>query len=69
MKDNDFRDMTKSEIDQKVVSLKEELFSNRFKMTTGQIENSNLLKKLKRDIARGLTVLRETELVEKKKNG
>lgn len=69
MKANDFRDMTKNEITVKVASLKEELFSNRFKMATGQIENSNLLKTLKRDIARGLTVLRETELVEKKNNG
>lgn len=69
MKANDFRDMIKNEITVKVASLKEELFSNRFKMATGQIENSNLLKTLKRDIARGLTVLRETELVEKKNNG
>ncbi len=68
MKANDFRDMTKVEISGKVKSMKEELFSQRFKTATGQLENTNMIKSLKRDIARGLTVLKETELVESKKN-
>lgn len=68
MKANDFRDMTKAEISDKVKALKEELFSQKFKTATGQLENTNLIKTLKRDIARGLTVIKETELVENGKN-
>jgi large subunit ribosomal protein L29 len=68
MKANEFRDMTLSEISDKIRSLKEDLFSQKFKTGTGQIENTNLIKSMKRDIARGLTVLKETELVEKKKS-
>jgi large subunit ribosomal protein L29 len=68
MKANEFRDMTKNELSSKVQGLKEELFSQRFKMATGQIENTNQIRSLKRDIARGLTVLRETELSETKTN-
>jgi large subunit ribosomal protein L29 len=68
MKANDFRDMTKAEISTRVKTLKEELFSQRFKTATGQLENTNMIKSLKRDIARGLTVLKETELDESRKN-
>ncbi|MCG3196300.1 MAG: 50S ribosomal protein L29 [Candidatus Omnitrophica bacterium] len=68
MKANEFRDMTKTELSAKIGALKEELFSLRFKMNTGQIENNNQLRILKRDIARGLTVLREVNAAEKTGN-
>lgn len=68
MKANEFRDMTKTELATKVGTLKEELFSLRFKMNTGQLENNNQLRRLKRDIARGLTVLKEVDSAEKTGN-
>ena len=41
---------------------KAELFNLRFQAATGQIENTGLIKIVKRDVARILTVLREREL-------
>ena len=60
MKANEFRDMTRNELEKKVQSMKEDLFSQRFKIVTGQLENTNQIGQLRRDIARALTVLRET---------
>jgi large subunit ribosomal protein L29 len=60
MKANEFRDMTRSELQDKVQSMKADLFSQRFKIVTGQLENTNQIRQLRRDIARALTVLRET---------
>lgn len=60
MKANEFRDMTRSELEDKVQSMKADLFSQRFKIVTGQLENTNQIRGLRRDIARALTVLRET---------
>ena len=59
MKANEFRDMTREELQGKVQSMKEDLFSQRFKIVTGQLENTNQIGNLRRDIARALTVLRE----------
>lgn len=61
MKANEFRDMTKPELETKVRALKEDLFGLRYKLATGQIENTNQIVLLKRDIARALTVLKETQ--------
>lgn len=66
MKANEFRDLTRSELNDKIRKCKEELFSLRFKMVTGQLEDTNQMMRLKRNIARGLTVLREIELAETK---
>lgn len=68
MKANEFRDMTLTELNGKIQTLKEDLYSQRFKLATGQIENTHVIQSLKRDIARGLTVLRQTEQAEKPKN-
>ena len=40
----------------------EELFNLRFQMSIGQLENSNRLKTVRREIARLKTVLRERQL-------
>jgi len=65
MKANEFRDLTRAELFNKIQSLKESLFSLKFKLVTGQLENTHLIPKHKRDIARALTVLKETEEREK----
>ena len=41
---------------------KEELFNPRFQVATGQLDNNRRLQKVRRDIARIYTVMREREL-------
>jgi large subunit ribosomal protein L29 len=45
-----------------VGNARKELFNLRFQHATGQLENTAGLKKAKRDLARGLTVVRERGL-------
>lgn len=62
MKAETLRDLSLDELNKKVVDLKEELFNLRFQMATGQLENPMELKKVRKDIARAKTVIREREL-------
>ena len=62
MKVNDIRDMSTGELNQKLASLKEELFNLRFQLATGQLENPMRIKDVKKTIARIKTVQREQEL-------
>jgi len=62
MKVNDIRNMSAAEMDEKVVSLKEELFNLRFQHATGQLENPMRIREVKKTIARIKTVQREVEL-------
>ena len=62
MKAKEIHDMTNEELDAKLVSLKEELFNLRFRHATGQLENPNVLKTVKKNIARVKTVIREREI-------
>ena len=59
MKVKEIRDMSVGELDQKVASLKEELFNLRFQHATGQLENPMRIKEVKKTIARIKTVLTE----------
>ncbi len=62
MKVNDIRDMNEVELNQKLASLKEELFNLRFQLATGQLENPMRIKDVKKTIARIKTIQREQEL-------
>ena len=62
MKVNEIREMSAGEHNQKVASLKEELFNLRFQLATGQLENQMRIKEVKKTIARIKTVQREQEL-------
>ena len=62
MKAREIHDMTNDELATKLAGLKEELFNLRFRKATGQLENPNVLKTVKKDIARVKTVIREREL-------
>lgn len=62
MKVKDIRDMSTGELNQKLASLKEELFNLRFQLATGQLENPMRIKEIKKSIARIKTVQREQEL-------
>lgn len=56
MKGTNFKDMKPEELQQKIKDLKSELFNLRFKLATGQLENTMEISKVKREIARALTV-------------
>ena len=60
-----FHEMTVAELNEKYGSLKNELFNLRFQQTTGQLKNPLMLRTVKKDIARVLTVLKEREMKEK----
>ncbi len=65
MKTTEFRDLSVEELQKKLVDFKDELFSLRFQMVTGQLGNPMRLKEIKRNIARVKTILREIELQKK----
>lgn len=62
MKAEEIRNLTTVEVEQKIKSLKEELFNLRFQLATGQLENPASLRAVRKSIARAKTVLREREL-------
>lgn len=62
MKATDLRKMNVADLNKELTELKEELFKLRFRHVTNQLENPQLLKSVKRDIARVKTVLREKEM-------
>lgn len=62
MKANEIRDLTTAEVEEKIKSLKEELFNLRFQLATGQLENLARLREVRKSIARAKTVIREREL-------
>ena len=62
MKASEIREMSVEELNEKLVSLKEELFALRFQLAINQLDNTARLKAVKKDIARIKTTLREAEL-------
>jgi large subunit ribosomal protein L29 len=65
MKANDIRDMNPDELVDEMESLEKRLFEVRSQAVTEKIEDPSLLTKLKRDIARIKTVVRERQLAQK----
>ena len=61
MKANELLALNKAELESKARELKEELFNLRFQLATGQLQNTMVIKGVKRDIARVLTALRTVE--------
>ncbi|MFA5485550.1 MAG: 50S ribosomal protein L29 [Bacilli bacterium] len=62
MKIKDIRALSVNELNEKVYALKEELFHLRRKQAVGQLENGSQITRVRKDIARVYTVLREREL-------
>ena len=62
MKANQFSDMTITQLQDKAKELKAELFTLRFQLATGQLQNVMAIQNVKRDIARVKTILRQLEL-------
>lgn len=64
MKAIKFREMTSTELDEKLLDYKNELFNLRFQLATGQLDNPMKIKNVKKDIARVKTILHEREAKE-----
>lgn len=62
MKANQFFEMTKEELENKIAELKAELFNLRFKHATNQLSNPLVLVECKRNIARAKTILHQRQL-------
>mgnify|MGYP000983719777 CR=1 FL=1 len=56
MKASEFAAMKPEELTAKIAELKSELFNLRFKLATGQLENTMQISEVKRDIARAMTM-------------
>lgn len=61
MKARELREMTKEELSQKLKEFQEALFNLRFQHATAQLENTAQLKKVRKDVARVLTIFKEME--------
>ncbi len=59
MKASEARELSMEEKGQKVVELTEELFNLRFQHEIGQLENPQIMKQTKREIARLKTIINE----------
>ena len=62
MKNSEIVSLTDVELQDKLVSLKQELFNLRFSHATGSLANPLQLRECKRNIARVKTALKEREL-------
>lgn len=62
MKVQDIRNTETQELLNKVEEYKKELFGLRFQHATGQLEDTARMKKVKKNIARIKTIIREREL-------
>lgn len=55
----ELRSLSADELNQKIASLKEELFNLRFQLATGQLENPSRIREVKKTIARIKTIQSE----------
>ncbi len=62
MRAKELRDLTEEELRQKEKELSQEAFNLRFQRATGQLGNTAMIPKTKRDLARVKTVLRERKI-------
>lgn len=63
MKVEDIRKLAAEEIRTKIADARDEVMKLRFQQVTGQLTDPSRLTILRRDIARMVTILRETEVV------
>jgi large subunit ribosomal protein L29 len=61
MKQIKFREMSVEELQKKALELKQTHLNFRFQHASGQLDNSSMLLKTKRDIARILSVINEKQ--------
>ena len=59
MNAKDIRALSIDQLNEKLKELKTELFNLRFQLAINQLENTNRITEVKRDIARVMTILQE----------
>ena len=59
---SELKDLSVEELQTKLTELKEELFNLRFQLAVNQLDNSNRIGAVKKDIARVSTVIRQREI-------
>ena len=64
---NDLRELSITELKNKIVDLKKELMDSRFALATSQLEDTSVFKKIRKEIAQANTVLTEKLSVENDK--
>lgn len=62
MRAEDLRELSDSELDEKLEEFKSDLFNLRFELATGQLDDYKRLRGTRRDIARVMTVQRQRQL-------
>ena len=62
MKIAEIRELSTTELNEKVYELKQELLTLRFQHATGQLENGNKITEIRKTIARIYTVIKEREM-------
>lgn len=62
MKSKEIRNLSSDELQARMDELKTELFNLRFQLATGQLDNPMQIKRVRKDIARVKTIIREREL-------
>jgi large subunit ribosomal protein L29 len=61
----ELRELTDDQLVERAESAKEELFNLRFQLATGQLDNSSAIKKVRHEIARIATVIRQRDIEER----
>ena len=69
MQAKELRDLEDAELAKQVAELRRDLFGLRFSNATGELDDTARLGRLKRDLARALTVTRERELRPERASG
>lgn len=64
MKAEELTTLDQHELSDRLKTSRRELYELRFQVAVGQLENNRQIRKVKKDIARILTVIRSRELVE-----
>jgi large subunit ribosomal protein L29 len=59
---NDLRELSISELNNKVSELKKELMQSRFSLATSQVEDNSIFRKIKKQIAQANTVLNQKKI-------
>jgi large subunit ribosomal protein L29 len=58
----ELRELSDEELSDRLAEVKQEVFTLRFQIATGQAENTSLLGVAKRDVARIRTIMRQREI-------
>jgi len=62
MKSSEIRNLSIDEMQESLKNKIEELFNFRFQLATNQLDNTSMIKKARKDIARLKTIIKEKEM-------